>query len=78
MIDNNQFRLELIIQSEKEVINSVVQDYFNRKLQRAFYNYKAVKGFMGFLLTKLFTYVYVYELMHFEFGLVETMFVTPH
>lgn len=54
------------MESEKREINEAIEIYFKEKLERCFYNYKALKGMAGLLLTKLFSHTYIYELMHFE------------
>ncbi|CDW89328.1 UNKNOWN [Stylonychia lemnae] len=66
VIQNYQFKLKLMLESSNELINNLVEQYFHIKLQRCFYNYKALKGMAGILLTKIFTHIYVYELMYFE------------
>jgi hypothetical protein len=81
VVSNYQFRLRLDIetaQSQNAFISKVIEEYFNRKLERCFYNYKAVKGLLGILLTKLFTHIYVYELMHFELNPDSRSFLTVH
>lgn len=45
------------------------EQYFNKKLARAFYNYKRHKGFFTMLLTTLAEYIGVAELLHFDMPL---------
>ena len=43
-----------------------LQTYFNQRLSKCFYNYKAVKGSLGMILTSLYEYLSVDELIHFD------------
>ena len=43
-----------------------IEIYFNSKLARAFNNYKLHKGFTAMILTNLYLYLNVAELLHFE------------
>lgn len=55
-------------------MSSAIEKYFYKKLAKSFYNYKNIKGFIGVLLTKLFTYIYSYELMHFELPMADSAY----
>ena len=55
-----------------------IEKYFNKKLSRCFYNYKNLKGMVSILLTKLFSYIYIYEIMHFEMPMAERAFLSDH
>jgi hypothetical protein len=59
-------------------VSYAIAKYFNKKLSRCFYNYKNLKGFLGLILTKLYVYVSVTEMIHFEIGLTENPFYTQH
>ena len=49
-----------------EFVSKAVADYFNKRLSRCFYNYKAIKGFLGMIITTLYQYISVDELIHFD------------
>eukprot|EP00347_Sterkiella_histriomuscorum_P018481 403345353 len=79
VVQNYQFKLKLMLESQKQVINQIVEKYFQEKLERCFYNYKALKGMVGILLTKVFSHTYIYELMYFELNpSTRQPFLTKH
>jgi hypothetical protein len=53
-------------QTSMDWISKAVADYFNKRLSRCFYNYKAIKGFLGMIITSLYQYISVDELIHFD------------
>jgi hypothetical protein len=59
-------------------ISDCIKNYFNRRLSRCFYNYKALKGFMALTLTKLYSLLGVTELIHFELPQSHQLFISQH
>ncbi len=51
---------------QNQKMAQAIQNYFNQRLQKCFYNYKALKGFLGMILTTLYEYLSVDELIHFD------------
>jgi hypothetical protein len=60
------------------MISDCIKNYFNRRLARCFYNYKALKGFMGLVLTNLYSLIGVTELIHFELPQSQQPFFSEH
>lgn len=48
------------------------------RLARSFSNYKCIKGFLGLILTSLYQYISVLELIHFEINLCPKPFYCTH
>jgi hypothetical protein len=67
-IKDNKISIEFSLTNihNDDLIKKVYEQYFITKFSRAFNDYKAVKGVIGFLMTKLWMNTYIYELIYFE------------